>query len=717
MTGRWTMGSVAAAVVLALTVSLDAQAKRPEVQLEEALNKERISGDIEAAIALLKPLAEHTRPDIAARALVALGRLYDRRGEVQARAAFERVVRQYPNQAEAAKEARAWLAANTPPAPAPAPVFSTRLVWTPGEGLSPITISADGRWMALDKGVGTEIVVRNMVSGELRSISPSSDPPALSKDGRLVAYNFWGDDRLSARDAANKAIGALRVTVNEPNGATRIVAHNRSGVRYYTPLAFTPDGRSLFIHLVHEDWTRQIARVSVETGRIDVIKSLGWRDRGSDGWDRGSLSPDGRYYAYAALSVSPKGNTGALESTDRHIYLLSADASSESVVVTGASVNSYPFWSPDGSTLFFVSNRGGGRQLWSVQIRNGKPQGDPIQVRRFDGHVDPIGMTNAGVIYFKNVAAPRDDIYTARFDATTGAITTPVRMTNAIGASTLNPSWSPDGRLIAVRQETGSGQYQTVILSADTGAVVDNPESQPSPFVGPMQWFHKSRRLLQWSGMEGVQRVDLDTKKITLQVNRITGDVMLTFLYALSPDDETLYAVVRTPDRTARGNGIVAIDMSSGKVRHSFLVPGLTVINGIALSPNGRTLVVTGKPAQSPLEENRARFEQQLARVDVDGTNHQVLVSSFLVQQARWAQTLAWTRDGRHILYGQSGQFGSPAFGMNYVTRIAAQGGTPEPTGLTLSNASVDIDPSGTRVVYSSTTRFDPEVWVMEPKK
>jgi sugar lactone lactonase YvrE len=715
MTGRRTIGWLV--LLLAWSVALGAQSKRAEVQLEEALNKERISGDIDAAINLLKPLAEHERADIAARALVALGRLYDRRGETQARSAFERVVRQFPNQAEAAKEARAWLAAHAPAAPAPAPELSTRLVWTPAEDLHPFTISADGLWMGIDKGFGSEIQVRHMVSGELRSISPSSDPPALSRDGRLIAYNFWGDDGLSARDASNKAIGALRVSVNEPNGATHIVAHNRPEIRYYTPLAFTADHRFLLIHLVHQDWTRQIARVSVETGRIEVLKSLGWRDRGGDRWDRGTLSPDGRYYAYSALNISPKANSGTLESTDRYIYLLSADASSEAAVVTGTSINSHPFWSPDGSTLFFLSNRDGGRHLWSVQIRNGKAQGDPVLVRRFEGHVDPIGMTDAGVIFFMNTADARNDIYTARFDATTGAITAPSRVTDAIGASTVSPSWSPDGRLIAVRRETGNGQYQTVILSADTGTVVDNPSPQPSPFVGPMQWFHKGRRLLQWSGAEGVQRVDLDTKELTLQVARITDGVMLTPFYALSPDDETLYAVVRTPDRTARDTRIVEIDMSTGKVRRSFQVPGLTVINGIVLSPNGRTLVVTGKPAQSSLTETRARFEQQLARVDVDGTNHHVLVPSFLVQQASWAQTLAWTGDGGHVLFGQSGPFGTPAFGMNHVTRIAAQGGTPEPTGLTLSNATVDIDRSGTRVAYSTTTRFAPELWVMEPKR
>ena len=107
-------------------VSLDAQSKRPEVQLEEALNKERIAGDIDGAINLLKPLAEHERADIAARALVVLGRLYDRRGEAQARSTFERVVRQFPNQ-EAAKEARAWLAAHAPEpgTPAQGPLHET----------------------------------------------------------------------------------------------------------------------------------------------------------------------------------------------------------------------------------------------------------------------------------------------------------------------------------------------------------------------------------------------------------------------------------------------------------------------------------------------------------------------------------------------------------------------------------------------------------------
>jgi hypothetical protein len=66
--------------------------------------------------------------------------------------------------------------------------------------------------MAVDRGFGAEVLVRNMVTGELWSISPDADPPALSRDGRLVAYNFFGRDHLSAPVPDIKDAGGLRVT-------------------------------------------------------------------------------------------------------------------------------------------------------------------------------------------------------------------------------------------------------------------------------------------------------------------------------------------------------------------------------------------------------------------------------------------------------------------------------------------------------------------------
>lgn len=85
-----------------------------------------------------------------------------------------------------------------------------------------------------------------------------------------------------------------------------------------------------------------------------------------------------------------------------------------------------------------------------------------------------------------------------------------------------------------------------------------------------------------------------------------------------------------------------------------------------------------------------------------------------LVQQRAMGQTLTWTRDGSHVLFGQSGQYATPDFGVNYMMRVPAIGGVPEATGLQLRGRYVSLDPTGTRIVFESRHAFDPELWVID---
>src|SRR5262245_47303946 len=82
---------------------------------QQALVKERTEGNMEAAIVLYQTIVQKHASDgaLAARALVRLGGCHDKLGQqVEARNAYERVVRDYPGHKEAVAEARAWLGAH-----------------------------------------------------------------------------------------------------------------------------------------------------------------------------------------------------------------------------------------------------------------------------------------------------------------------------------------------------------------------------------------------------------------------------------------------------------------------------------------------------------------------------------------------------------------------------------------------------------------------------
>ena len=107
-------------VILAILACLafGQAANQAEVQLQAAIQAEVIDGDLKTAIERYQRIVAtfpSERP-VVAKALVRMGQCYDRLGDAQAREArraYERVVREFADQKEAAELARTLLAAQT----------------------------------------------------------------------------------------------------------------------------------------------------------------------------------------------------------------------------------------------------------------------------------------------------------------------------------------------------------------------------------------------------------------------------------------------------------------------------------------------------------------------------------------------------------------------------------------------------------------------------
>src|SRR5215471_8206227 len=139
--------------ILALfTAALVAEpAQSPDVQFRAAQQKETVEGDLNAAIAIYRKLADDrtTAPDLAARALVRLGRCYQRLGNSEARKAFERVVNQFSAQTTAVAEAKQLLAAMPGNGVAGEGGFVVRKLRSGVRGiLDSVGVTRDGKYMA-----------------------------------------------------------------------------------------------------------------------------------------------------------------------------------------------------------------------------------------------------------------------------------------------------------------------------------------------------------------------------------------------------------------------------------------------------------------------------------------------------------------------------------------------------------------------------------------
>ena len=97
--------------------------------------------------------------------------------------------------------------------------------------------------------------------------------------------------------------------------------------------------------------------VSAVEARPFTAKDLAMLERVSDP----QLSPDGRYLAYAVRSTdwAANGGVSAIWMLDRRSPTLPAR-----MLAISDKPASSPRWSPDGRTLYFLSTRTGGQQVW-----------------------------------------------------------------------------------------------------------------------------------------------------------------------------------------------------------------------------------------------------------------------------------------------------------------------------------------------------------------
>src|SRR5215468_5504482 len=135
----------AAALLVAAAPAVTQTVSQNEIRFREARHKEQVEGDLNAAIKLYQSIAS-VKGDrsLAARALVQLGRCYEKQGNAEARKAYERVLREFGDQSAEAGEARMRLAKINPTGPRTE--VAARKLTPPLASNSPATVTRDGRY-------------------------------------------------------------------------------------------------------------------------------------------------------------------------------------------------------------------------------------------------------------------------------------------------------------------------------------------------------------------------------------------------------------------------------------------------------------------------------------------------------------------------------------------------------------------------------------------
>ena len=196
---RHTLAAILAGAVLTGSALLLAQAPRSvEVQLKAAQHKEEVEGDLQGAIALYQALANRARGTERATAAAALLRMagaYQKLGDAQARAVYQRVIREFADQRDSATAKQLPAALPSPPpalsAPAARALSDSGAI---GRGSLP---SADGRYVSFTDESGN-VALRDIRTGLNRRLTQGGDwwnawssGPVVSPDGLEVAYVWY----------------------------------------------------------------------------------------------------------------------------------------------------------------------------------------------------------------------------------------------------------------------------------------------------------------------------------------------------------------------------------------------------------------------------------------------------------------------------------------------------------------------------------------------
>jgi Tol biopolymer transport system component len=695
-------------IILASPDRAAQKAQSAEVLLGAALHQEEVEGNLEAAIETYKKLLADrpgNRP-IAAQALLHMGRCYEKLGQDEARKAYERLVREYADQAEAAAQARTRLTALNRPAPVSpnaAPSMTARML----ENLADTptgSVSPDGRYLSYWDWRTGDLAVRDLQTGQDRrltdegtegqegaAVNQMAGISTWSHDGKRIAYNWYFFESGAGR-AELRVVGL--------DGAKPRVLSRDDGIREIGGLAWSPDGKHIAASVYPQNGSPRMQLFAAADGTtrtfMDLKREISTTMR---------FSPDSHYvaYDYRPDEMSP----------ERDIFLMNIDSGQASPLIQHPADDYLLGWSRDGRWIVFASDRTGALGLWVVGMSGVKTPGEPRLVKPGIDLIQPIGLTSKGALYYGVVRAT-EDVFVADLDPTTGKVTG--RPRNAIEqyeGGNFTPSYSPDGRYLAYVSRRGNSPYPTNVGNALCIRSLDTGQERVFyreiwrlglRYIGGPRW-SPDGRYVSFGGSGGISITD--AYRIDLQTNEITP------ILRCGPD-EGLMGTAYGPDGIhyfGRANGkkgfaeLVALDIESGQEHQLYRMPAERRLS-IALSPDGRWL---------SFNNSGWGATRSLSVMPASGGDVREIWSFGETKPGTPTTNHTWSPDGRFILFGAPDPSDLRTWEL---WRVPVEGGKPEKMGLQRSWGiwHISVHPDGRQLVFAGRggASTDSELWVLE---
>jgi Tol biopolymer transport system component len=702
--GPWARGIGLALIAMLHVQIAAAQQRSAESLLQEGVNQELVTGDLTRAIATYRSiLAQHaSNRRVGARALANLGRAYEKLGATEARATYQRLLREYADQVEPARFARGRLAALAAGSTLVSRTDPTvRRIWAGADVDNSGAPTADGTALTYVDWSTGDLAVRDLTTGRNRRLTNKgpwstsvefAGSAVPSPDAKRVAYAWFGTNQ----NVEIRFIGM--------GGGGEKTVYSTTGTDYPVLWEWTRDGTQVLASFHSKDGTQQIVLVGDSSRK--VLKTLAF-----GGPLRVSLSPDGKVLAY--------DNSAFRESRQHDLFLLDLETGTESVVAHPAT-DLLAGWTPDGKNIVFASDRTGNMSLWMLAVTNGVPAQEPQLLRRdAEFTMYPLALTPNGALYYSADASPTD-IWVAEIDALTGRVSgRPARVLDRYVGENRNASWSPDGRSIVYisKRQPGPIIGTSVLVRRTLADGVERVVPTNLTLQGGITpAFSRDGQSVvvtgrNPSGRGGLYRIDLETGSET-------------FLFAPGGANSQFAGVVDS------GRAVIYLhrDFQTGEkklVRHSLADSQTTVIYGYTdkkrnmwapvISPDGSSITFVDI-AMDSIGTNSS-FGSSINVVSAGGGEAREVLRSPGSFQFR---NVAWSPDGRHIYFTRSlivsdGKGGmTPDPGNQQIMRVPVAGGSVEETGIFADEIqAMRLSPDGKRISYTAGRR-SLEVWVME---
>src|SRR5215831_2498334 len=498
---------IAGAILTIVSYSTAQKVSESELQFREALHKQQVTGDLPAAIKLYQNIAASKTADraVRARALLQLAGCYEALGK-QAETIYQQIVRDFADQ-PAASQARAKLAALRPPAP-PSTQTLRKIELDPGVQN---IVATDGQravyWDAAETTLFFGDVAGKSKNTVLTATAFRKPIAVASRDLSMVALYFpeAGDKPQSYAVVKTDGTGYYEINATI-DGTNAPLPHSC--------LSWSRDNRYILQCRQRADGLH-FAKVSVADGQsIDLLPGLKTLILAT------VFSPDDRFIAFQ----DAKGS----------VYILPAKGSEPQLVAESATLVD---WTEDGKYFVFAAEQGKTYSLFAVPIKDGRPAGDRILIRRLEKMSGPVRY-GSPLVY---AVAPDEGTEKISVVSIEGDRLGQWKTLDLVGVGGSAPTFSPDATRIAYVSRPAVNDRTSAVRVHDVASGEDRELFRSNELLGFCLWASQ-RPILYCTSQVIAAKVEL--LSISLETGRaekiMTLDGPKEF-GGLSPDDRILY--------------------------------------------------------------------------------------------------------------------------------------------------------------------------------